>query len=83
VIASVSAGAHTRSDPTHAPESYQRVIIELRDEGVRTNVSVTERNDLNQRELERSEGSWRMVLHGMKALLEGTSVVPMRGEEMK
>jgi hypothetical protein len=59
------------------------VTIELRDVGARTEVLVTERNNKNVREFEHSEGSWRMVLNGMKALLEGTSVVPMRSEERK
>jgi len=66
------------SGGSHSPENYQRVTIELSDEDAQTKVSVTERNNMNTRELEHSEGSWRMVLHGMKALLEGTSVVPMR-----
>ena len=61
-----------------APENYQRVTIELSDEGAQTHLSVTEQDNMTQRELEHSQGSWRMVLHGMKALLEGTSVVPMR-----
>ena len=63
---------------SHSPASYQRVTIELRDEGEQTHVSVTEKGNKTRRELEHSEGSWRMVLNGMKALLEGTSVVPMR-----
>ena len=66
------------SGAAHSLESYLRVTIELSDEGTQTKLSVTERNNMNPRELEHSEGSWRMVLHGMKALLEGTSVVPMR-----
>ena len=66
------------SGASHSPENYQRVTIELSGDGAQTTLSVTERNNLNTRELEHSEGSWRMVLHGMKALLEGTSVVPMR-----
>ena len=63
---------------SHSSASYQRVTIELRDEGAQTHVSVTEKGNKTRRELEHSEGSWRMVLNGMKALLEGTSVVPMR-----
>jgi uncharacterized protein YndB with AHSA1/START domain len=66
------------SGASHSPENYQRVTIELSGEGAETTLSVTERNNMNKRELEHSEGSWRMVLHGMKALLEGTSVVAMR-----
>ena len=61
----------------------QRVTIELRDEGLRTHLSVTEQGNKNKRELEHSEGGWRMALHGMKALLEGTSVVPLRSEASK
>ena len=66
------------SERGHSSASYQRVTIELRDEGTQTHVSVTEKGNKTRRELEHSEGSWRMVLNGMKALLEGTSVVPMR-----
>jgi uncharacterized protein YndB with AHSA1/START domain len=66
------------SGVAHAAETCQRVTIELRDDGGRTHLSVTERANKTKRELDHSEGSWRMVLHGMKALLEGTSVVPNR-----
>jgi len=69
------------SGVAHAAEIHQRVTIELRDDGAQTHLSVSEQNNKTRRELEHSEGSWRMVLHGMKALLEGTSVVPMRSEE--
>ena len=55
-----------------SPERYQRVIIELRGDGGRTHVSVTEQNNTTQKEFAHSEGSWRMVLNNMKALLEGT-----------
>jgi hypothetical protein len=67
----------------HSPESNRRVTIELREEGMQTHLSVTEQGNKTRRELEHSEGSWRMVLHGMKALLEGTQVVPMRTEEVR
>jgi uncharacterized protein YndB with AHSA1/START domain len=66
------------SGATKSTENYLRVTIELTDDGAQTKLSVTERNNMNRRELEHSEGSWRMVLHGMKALLEGTSAAPMR-----
>ena len=59
---------------SHSPASYQRVTIELRDEGPQTHVSVTEQGNKTRRDLEHSEGSWRMVLNGMKALLEGARV---------
>ena len=66
------------SRAVRAPESYQRVTVELSDEGAQTLISVTEQDNMTKRELEHSEGSWRLILHGMKALLEGTSVVPIR-----
>jgi len=66
------------SERGHSSASYQRVTIELRDEGAQTHVSVTEKGNKTRRELEHSEGSGRMVLNGMKALLEGTSVMLMR-----
>ena len=61
-----------------APVTYQRVTIELSDEGTHTRVSVTERDNTTERELAHSEGGWRLALGNLKALLEGTSVVPLR-----
>ena len=58
----------------HSSASHQRVTIELRDEGAQTHVSVTEKGNKTKGEFEHSEGSWRMVLNGMKALLEGARV---------
>jgi uncharacterized protein YndB with AHSA1/START domain len=52
----------------------RRVTIELRDSEAQTHVAVTEQGNKNKRELEHSEGSWRMVLNGLKALLEGPRV---------
>jgi uncharacterized protein YndB with AHSA1/START domain len=69
------------SGAAHSSEDYQRVTLELRDEDGQTHVSVTAQGNRNRKELEHSEGSWRMVLHGMKALLEGRLVVPMRSGE--
>jgi len=62
----------------HSPEDYHRVTIELSDEGAHTHLSLTERGNTTERELAHSEGGWRMALGNMKALLEGTSVEPMR-----
>jgi len=52
----------------------RRVTIELEDLDAQTHVAVTEQGNKNKREFEHSEGSWRMVLYGLKALLEGTRV---------
>ena len=59
-----SGGGHSRED--------RRVTIELRDSEAQTHVAVTEQGNKNKREFEHSEGSWRMALNAMKALLEGT-----------
>jgi len=61
-----SGGAHSRED--------RRVTIELRDSEAQTHVAVIEQGNKNKREFEHSEGSWRMALNGMKALLEGARV---------
>ena len=69
------------SGATHTSPNHQRVTIEVREDGMQTHLSVTEQGSKTRREFEHSEGSWRMVLHGMKALLEGTAVVPARSED--
>ena len=61
-----SGGGHSRED--------RRVTIELRDSEAQTHVAVIEQGNKNKREFEHSEGSWRMALNGMKALLEGARV---------
>ena len=61
-----SGGAHPRED--------RRVTVELRDSEAQTHVAITEQGNKNKREFEHSEGSWRMVLNGLKALLEGARV---------
>ena len=63
---------------SRAPVTYQRVTIELSDEGTQTHISVTQRDNTTERELAHSEGGWRLALGNLKALLEGTSVVPLR-----
>ena len=54
----------------HSSASYRRVTIELQGEGAQTHISVTEQGNKTRREFEHFEGSWRMVLNGMKAFLE-------------
>jgi uncharacterized protein YndB with AHSA1/START domain len=60
------------------PADYHRVTIELSDEGAGTHLSLIERGNTTQREFAHSQGGWQLALGNMKALLEGTSVVPMR-----
>ena len=59
------------SGVVHSRE-HRSVTIELTDSEAQTHVAVTEQGNKNKREFEHSEGSWRMVLNGLKALLEGT-----------
>ena len=65
-IVRTSGVAHSRE--------HRRVTIELGAFDAQTHVAVTEQGNKNKREFEHSEGSWRMVLYGLKALLEGTRV---------
>jgi hypothetical protein len=73
-----SGRANPRTQSCHSPKDYHRVTIELSGEGAQTHLSLTERGNTTERELAHSEGGWRMALGNMKALLEGTSVEPMR-----
>ena len=59
------------SGATHSSDNYQRVTIELRDEGSQTHLSVTEQGNRSTRELEHSAGGWRLALNNLKASLEG------------
>lgn len=65
------------SQVVRAPD-YHRVTIELSDEGAHTHLSLIEQGNATERELAHSQGGWQLALGNMKALLEGTSVVPMR-----
>jgi len=74
----VSVSAQSGSTSAVRSSDYHRVTIELSDEGGQTRLSLTEQGNKTERELAHSEGGWRMALGNMKALLEGTSIVPMR-----
>jgi uncharacterized protein YndB with AHSA1/START domain len=67
-----------RASQTVRPSDYHRVTIELSDEGTQTHLSLVEQGNATERELAHSQGGWQLALGNMKALLEGTSVVPMR-----
>ena len=53
------------------PENYQTVRYELAAEGDGTRVSLTQDNNNSQGEADRAAGNWKMVLDGLKKLLEG------------
>jgi uncharacterized protein YndB with AHSA1/START domain len=53
------------------PESYNTVRYELSTEGGGTRLTVTQDNNATQEEASRSEQNWKIVLDGMKKLLEG------------
>jgi len=55
------------------PDSYYRVAIELFDEGEGTRIELTQNNNTSRKELEHSEGGWRLTLHNLKSLLESES----------
>jgi uncharacterized protein YndB with AHSA1/START domain len=54
------------------PGKQHRVTIELFDEEARTRISITVENNETRRELEHTEGGWRLALNNLKALLEST-----------
>lgn len=53
------------------PESYQTVRYELSAEGGGTQLTLTQDNNATQEEADHSAQNWKMVLNGMKQLLEG------------
>ena len=60
------------SAASESPRHFHRVTISLSDDGSQTRVSVVQDNNTTTRELEHSEGGWRLTLNNLKALLEGT-----------
>lgn len=53
------------------PENYHTVAYTLSDKGDSTEVTITQDNNASEEEKEHSEQNWRVVLDGMKKLLEG------------
>lgn len=53
-----------------APEYYHEVRYELAQENNGTRVTILQDNNASKEEAEHSEQNWRMVLEGMKKLLE-------------
>ncbi len=53
-----------------APENYHTVTVELSDEGEQTRVVLTQDHNATEEEREHSEQNWRMMLEGLKRLLE-------------
>ncbi len=54
-----------------APENYHTVTYSLSARGDSTEVTIAQDNNASPEEKEHSEQNWRMVLDGMKKLLEG------------
>jgi len=54
-----------------APENYKTVRYELASEGSGTRLTVIQDNNDSEDEARHSEGNWRMVLEGLKKLVEG------------
>ncbi len=52
------------------PENYHTVTIELSADGAQTIVSLSQDNNATEQAREHSEKNWRMMLEGLKKLLE-------------
>jgi uncharacterized protein YndB with AHSA1/START domain len=52
------------------PENYQTVRYELSTDGNGTRLTLTQDNNASQEDANHSEENWKMVLEGMKKLLE-------------
>ena len=53
------------------PENYKTVSYELAPEGDRTKLTITQDNNASKEEASDAEQNWRMVLDGIKQLVEG------------
>jgi len=53
------------------PDNYKTVRYELSAEGEGTRLTITQDNNDSQEEADHSEQNWRVVLDGIKSLLEG------------
>src|SRR5215211_7361527 len=54
-----------------SPENYHKVSYELTGENGGTHLTITQDNNATQEEQEQNSNFWKMVLDGMKKLLEG------------
>jgi uncharacterized protein YndB with AHSA1/START domain len=52
------------------PENHHTVTIELSKEGAQTRVSLSQDNNASEQAREHSEKNWKMMLEGLKKLLE-------------
>ena len=53
------------------PENYKTVRYELSTAGDMTSLTITQDNNISQDEVNHSEQNWKMVLDGIKKLIEG------------
>jgi uncharacterized protein YndB with AHSA1/START domain len=54
----------------HSPENYHKVTYTLSEKDGKTEVTIMQDNNANEKEQADSERNWRQVLEGMKKLLE-------------
>lgn len=54
----------------NSPENYQTITIELSDKGSQTVVTLSQDNHATDEDRKHSEKNWKMVLDGLKKLLE-------------
>jgi uncharacterized protein YndB with AHSA1/START domain len=52
------------------PENYHTVIINLSGDNKQTTVSLTQEKNKNEKEKEESQKNWKMMLEGLKKILE-------------
>jgi hypothetical protein len=58
------------SDLPDKPENYRTVTIELSEQGKGTSVSLAQDNNATEQAREHSENNWKMVLDGLRKILE-------------
>lgn len=59
-----------------SPENYHTITVELARDGAGTNVTLSQDNNPSDEEREHSEQNWKMMLDGLKKLVESNASRP-------
>ena len=53
------------------PDNYHTLLYELKQNGDKTHISLSQDKNASQEEAERAKGNWEMMLAGLKEVVEG------------
>ena len=53
------------------PDNYHTLLYELKQNGDKTHISLSQDKNASEEEAERAKGNWEMMLGGLKEVVEG------------